>query len=121
MIGVDIIVAPFPCGTRHGRVGNGPGGLLEAGLIESLQAAGADTQLVSVPSVDAFDGEIGRSFEMMRRVATTVSTAVRASRFPLVLAGNCDASVGTFAGLQDDAAAWSGSTPTPTSTCRTRP
>ncbi len=91
-------MAPFHAGITE-RVGNGPDRLLDAGLMEALRDAGADARAVRIGAVDRREGEIGRSFEVMRRVA--VAGAVGAGRFPLVLAGNCNASVGTYAGLRD--------------------
>ena len=98
---VSVIVAPFHAGVWCCRVGNGPGRLLDDGLIEALQATGIETTLVELGPVDTFEGEIGRSFEVKRRVAAAVAAAVAAGRFPLVLAGNCNASVGAYAGLGD--------------------
>lgn len=100
MSGIDVIVASFHAGVRDSRVGKGPRRLLDAGLAEALRIGGAD---VEIGSVDAFEGEIGRSFEVMRRVAAAVATAVQSGRFPLVLAGNCNASVGAYAGLGETA------------------
>ena len=98
---VAVIVAPFHAGARCCRVGNGPRRLLDDGLIEALRATGAETSLVEIERVDKFEGEIGRSFEIKRRIATAVATAVDTRHFPLVLAGNCNASVGAYAGLGD--------------------
>ncbi|HJP58861.1 MAG TPA: arginase family protein, partial [Gemmatimonadaceae bacterium] len=39
------------------------------------------------------------SFELMRMVSTAVRDARESSRFPIVLAGNCNTAVGTLAGL----------------------
>jgi arginase len=99
--GIDIIVAPFHAGIRSSRVGKGPHRLLDAGMAGALTQAGADLRILEIPSVDHAEGEIGQSFEVMRHVATNVAATVRAGRFPLVLAGNCNASVGTCAGLGD--------------------
>lgn len=101
MTSVTVVVAPFHAGARCRRVGKGPHRLLEAGLLEALQTACADASVVEIEPVDAFEGEIGRSFEVMRRLARAVAAAVAAGRFPLVLAGNCNASVGTYTGLDD--------------------
>ncbi|MCJ1413666.1 hypothetical protein MMC19_007788 [Ptychographa xylographoides] len=101
MNGIDIIVAPFHAGVRSSRVGKGPHRLLESGMVEALSRVGTDVRVVEIGSVDHAEGEIGRSFEVMRRVATEVAATVRAGRFPLVLAGNCNASVGTYAGVGD--------------------
>ena len=65
---------------------------------------GADVRVAEIGPVDAAEGEIGRSFEVMRRIAADVAATVRSGHFPLVLAGNCNASVGTYAGTGDAAA-----------------
>ncbi len=98
---IEIIVAPFHAGARCCRVGNGPHRLLGAGLVEVLRGRDRDVTVVEIGSVDAFEGEIGRSFEVKRRVALAVAAATGGGRFPLVLAGNCNASVGVHAGLGD--------------------
>jgi arginase len=57
----------------------------------------------SVEFVDAVDDElpeIGRVFELDRRLAARVRAAVADGAFPVVLAGNCNSCLGTVAGLQ---------------------
>ena len=99
MTAVEIILAPFHGGVRGDRVGQGPLRLLELGLADRLAVAGADVTTHDLGEVGECEGEIGRSFEVKRRVARAVAQAIRERRFPIVLAGNCNASVGTFAGL----------------------
>lgn len=102
--GIYIIVAPFHAGVRSSRVGKGPHHLLDAGMAEALRQVGASIRIIDIGSFDDAEGEIGRSFEVMRRIAIEVAATIRASRFPLVLAGNCNASVGTYAGIDDASA-----------------
>ncbi|THV80682.1 putative arginase, partial [Aureobasidium pullulans] len=45
------------------------------------------------------EGEIGKSFELLRRTSTAVSKACAHNSFPLILSGNCMATVGVAAGL----------------------
>lgn len=92
---------PYHAGMREERVGKGPLRLIDDGLIAAIQADGFDTWSTEISPVDDFEGEIGRSFELIRRVAAAVSAAVRLERFPLVLAGNCNSTVGLYAGLDD--------------------
>ena len=99
MFPVNVIVAPFHAGARGSRVGKGPYRLLEAGLVEAVHCATREVVVVEIEPVDAFEGEIGRTFEVKRRVAAAVSAATTNGRFPLVLAGNCNTSVGVHAGL----------------------
>jgi arginase len=96
---ISVIAAPFHAGEMHVRVGRGPGHLLAAGLINCVSAIGRDVDVVAIEPVDAFEGEIGRSFEIKRRVARAVAHARERNRFPIVLAGNCNTSVGVHAGL----------------------
>ncbi|WP_207484755.1 arginase family protein [Arenibaculum pallidiluteum] len=99
--GVTVVLAPYHAGRRECRVGRGPGHLMRAGLAEALRARGARVEIVEIPPVEEHEGEIGRSFAVKRHVAAVVSAARAARRFPLVLAGNCNASVGVHAGLGD--------------------
>jgi arginase len=101
MHGITVIAVPYHVGLREHRVGKGPGRLLALGLAGTLRDVVDDVRVVTVPPVDDVDGEIGRSFELKRRVATVVSATVADGRFPLVLAGNCNTTVGVWAGLGD--------------------
>lgn len=98
---IDVIVAPFHAGRLRHRVGRGPQNLLDAGLLAALSAAEREVSVVEIGSVEAWEGEIGRSFEVKRRVAIAVAEAVRQGHFPIILAGNCNTSVGVYAGLGD--------------------
>ncbi|HWT12114.1 MAG TPA: arginase family protein [Allosphingosinicella sp.] len=99
---VRIISAPFHAGALNVRVGAGPGRLLADGLEQGLHSAGLATSLVIIAPVDDFEGEIGRSFEIKRRIAAAVAEARADGAFPVVLAGNCNAEVGTWSGLGDE-------------------
>lgn len=101
MVQVRIISAPFHAGARNERVGAGPIRLLDDGLEAALQGAGMQTNLSMISPVDDFEGEIGRTFEIKRRVAVAVAQARAAGEFPLVLAGNCNTAVGVAAGIGD--------------------
>lgn len=101
MLAIQIIILPFHAGARCCRVGNGPHSLLDAGLVEALPSSGREINVIEVGAVDAFEGEIGRTFAVKRLVASAVAAAVSNGRFPLVLAGNCKTSLGVHAGLND--------------------
>lgn len=103
-IGVTIIVAAFHAGAYRERVRNGPHYLLNNQLVEHLMDEGIvdqDIEVLEIGRVDSFEGEFGRSFEVKRRIAEAVKNAIEHNRFPLVLAGNCNATVGVNAGLPD--------------------
>ncbi len=101
---VEIIVVPYHAGEANVRVGAGPHRLLRDGIEDALRAAELSTKLRIIEPVQAFEGEIGRTFELKRRVATAVVQARTSGAFPLVLAGNCNTSVGVAAGVSDPAA-----------------
>jgi arginase len=98
MTAATVILAPFHGGVRGDRVGTGPLRLMDMGLAQRI-AAVADVNVLDLGEIPHCEGEVGRAFEVKRRVAKAVSEAVRVGRFPLVLAGNCNAEVGVFAGL----------------------
>jgi Arginase family len=98
MTAVTVILAPFHGGIRGDTVGAGPLRLMDMGLVQRLAAA-TNVNVCDLGEIPDCEGEVGRTFEVKRRVANAVSETVRSGRFPLVLAGNCNAEVGTFAGL----------------------
>ena len=96
---ISLILAPYHTGIASFHVGAGPDAILSHDLIARLEAIGLTVTTHTIPPVDSFEGEIGRSFEVIRRVANAVSDAVDNGSFPIVLAGNCNVSVGVCAGL----------------------
>lgn len=97
--GVTLILVPYHTGIANARVGAGPKRLLSNGLVERIQATGRSLRIQAIEPVDEFEGEIGRSFELLRRVATAVKEATESGSFPIVLAGNCNTTNGVAAGL----------------------
>ncbi|KAK0372458.1 hypothetical protein CLIM01_10166 [Colletotrichum limetticola] len=95
---VTIVVSPYHVGIPNHRVGTGPHRILSHGLADKLESL-APIRFVNIGPVDDFEGEIGRTFELLRRISTAVSEAVAAHSFPLVLSGNCYASTAVAAGL----------------------
>ena len=104
---ITVISAPYHVGLRdssihpRNRVSEGPDYIKSTGgLISRLKTYEVPIHQVEIPPVaDAFEGEIGRSFELIRRISLAVTDARNKSSFPIILAGNCCASVGVAAGL----------------------
>lgn len=96
---ITIIFSPYHVGLRDHRVGNGPNRIRDLGLKDKLEALGVTVHFEEILPVDDFEGEIGRSFEVLRRISVAVSRAKRAKSFPLVLSGNCMATVAVACGL----------------------
>ncbi|KAK2753467.1 hypothetical protein FQN54_007857 [Arachnomyces sp. PD_36] len=96
---VTIILSPYHVGIRDHRVGNGPHRILSHGIVKELQSKGINVHIDEIDPVDKFEGEIGRSFEVMRRISKAVTEAVNNKSFPLILSGNCMASAAVACGL----------------------
>ncbi|SCO91362.1 related to arginase [Fusarium oxysporum] len=95
---ITIIVSPYHVGIYDHRVGGGPLRILSHGIGRDLSKL-APVSYINIGPVDEFEGEIGRTFEILRRISNAVSTAAKNNSFPLVLSGNCYASTATIAGL----------------------
>ena len=102
----DLIAAPYHTGIRNHRVGAGPSRILGNGLLDRLNSLNYASTSNQIDPVDDFEGEIGRSFEIIRRIATKVSDAAKRGSFPIVLAGNCNAEVGVAAGMNGSGQAY---------------
>ena len=96
---VRLIVSPYDSGHRLRRMGRGPDRLLEAGLVSALEADGQVVAVRRVELEDDFPSEIAIGFAAMRAVAAQVRAAVEIGALPVILAGNCNTTVGAVAGL----------------------
>jgi arginase len=92
------IIVPFHVGIHRHRVGKGPERIFEQ-LEPLLNGQNITYRTVSISTVDSFEGEIGKSFELLRRIASVTQEGCQNHEFPIVLAGNCNSSVGVAAGL----------------------
>lgn len=99
--GITVVYSPYHVGLRDHRVGDGPGRLRSLGIIRELENLGVKVHLEEIDPVDDFEGEIGRSFEILRRTSIAVNKAVSRNTFPLVLSGNCMATAGVACGLSN--------------------
>ncbi|KAK0638938.1 hypothetical protein B0T16DRAFT_497131 [Cercophora newfieldiana] len=112
---ITLISSPYHVGlhkspSHRSRISEGPAYLIGAsastssseGLLPALRslAPTIPIHMVEIPPVeDDFEGEIGRSFEILRRTSAAVSDARTGGSFPVVVAGNCCSSVGVMSGL----------------------
>lgn len=88
---------PYDAGHFGLRMGRGPLHLIERGLARGLEADGHDLDLVPVRLEDGFWTEAGSAVEIHRRLARGAAAARAEGRLPVVLAGNCNASLGAVA------------------------
>ncbi len=99
MTEIAIFVIPYDSGAFEVRQGLGPGQLLRDGLKERLEADGHAVNVQMLTDGETFSTEIGTSFRLLNRLSLATDRAVNAGSIPLVLAGNCNASVGAAAGV----------------------
>lgn len=96
---IQIIQVPYDAGHRSVRMGSGPEHFVRNGLGEALRGNGHEVYFEVVDATGPFKAEIGTAFELHKLVADRVRDAVEQGRFPLILSGNCNTSVGTITGL----------------------
>jgi arginase len=99
---VTIIGVPYALDQPYTGMGKAPDALLDAGLVQRLEALGCTTilaEMVDIPPSDEPREE--RLGQLLARLGYEVARARAASFFPLVLGGDCLTSIGTLAGLLD--------------------
>src|SRR5947207_11426357 len=79
-------------------MGNGPNNFVGNGLEEVLRADGLEVFVESVQDKGKFRVEIQTQFELYRLLAERVAEARGNGKFPLILSGNCGATLGAIAG-----------------------
>ncbi len=96
---ITLILVPYDLGREGVGSGRGPQAYLDAGAVRALQAHGHDVEVVTARRAGPFTSELDAVLDVDAAVATHVAAAARAHRFPLVLAGNCNAALGVRGGL----------------------
>jgi len=96
---VQLIQVPYDSGHRGRRLGKGPLRFVEQGMARILHGRGhrVDVECLEVET-DPMN-PIKTTFDVNRLLAKQVRDALEFGKFPLVLAGNCNACIGTIAGL----------------------
>jgi arginase len=95
---VRLIVSPYDSGLPRRRMGCGPDRLLAAGVMAALEADGHSVDLERIELDGTYPSEIAGGFAIMRAVAEAVRGAMAEKVLPVVLAGNCNTTVGAVAG-----------------------
>ena len=95
---VQVIQVPYDSGHRGLRAGVGPEHLVNKGLAQVLQDEGHEVAVEIIESQAAFRAEVQTQFELYRALAERVKKARRNGIFPLILSGNCGASLGAIGG-----------------------
>ena len=95
---IRVVVVPYDSGHRGLRMGAGPEHLVRGGLADALRRRGRSPSFATVRPEGDPPAEVATAFELHGLVSEQVRDALADGRFPLVLSGNCNASVGTIAG-----------------------
>lgn len=96
---IRLVRVPYHLGHAHSGSGRGPRRLMQTGLRDALASRGHATSVAGVRRQAGVQHEVGAVFELSRLLAAHVADAVRHGEFPLVLSGDCTASLGAIAGL----------------------
>lgn len=97
---VRLLLIPYDSALRGVRLGAGPEHLVQSGLIGTLEQRGHRVRSTVIePPANRWRAEIGTAFQLAAALADRVREALAAGAFPLVLAGNCMATLGVVAGL----------------------
>lgn len=96
-----MLQVPYDSGVFDARMGAGPLALAGAGAARRLRGRGHVVQeQVLAPSAEAgWRAELVTAFELHRVIANAVTAARAAAQVPLLLSGNCNATVGVLAGM----------------------
>ena len=95
---IQVILVPYDSGQRSIRMGSGPEHFINNGLVQDLEADGHQVSVETIEAQSEFRAEVQTQFQLYRSLAKQVNEAKKNGRFPLVLSGNCGATVGAIAG-----------------------
>lgn len=96
---VRLLQVPYDSGQFDARMGAGPLVLARAGAAERLRGRGHAVEEHLLEPSSGWRAELQTAFELQRVVARAVTAARNAGQVPLLLSGNCNATLGVLAGL----------------------
>lgn len=96
---VALILVPYDLGRERVGTGRGPEAYVQGGAVEALRERGHDVAVTTVERPSPFTEELDAVITVNQALARAVTAAAASDRLPLVVAGNCNASLGLRAGL----------------------
>jgi arginase len=96
-----LLLAPYDAGRFDTRMGAGPFAVARAGAARRLRSLGHDVDEMTVEPSSTWRAELRTAFELHREIAAAVAGARREHRIPILLPGNCNATLGVIAGLDE--------------------
>jgi arginase len=97
---VQVLQVPYDSGNRNVRMGHGPEHFVNNGLAQVLQEDGHEVLVETIEAQADFQAEVQTQFALYRSLAERVAEAKRNRKFPLILTGNCGATLGAIAGTE---------------------
>ncbi|MBC7233140.1 MAG: arginase family protein [Chloroflexi bacterium] len=97
---ISLLLVPYHLGVERVHMGLGPERILQAGIHRELSARGHDVAIEFTlrPKRTALTEDTA-VIEINKLLARQVRDALAQQRFPMVLAGNCNACLGVLAGI----------------------
>ena len=96
---VRLLQVPYDAGAFDARMGSGPLALAAAGAQRLRGRGHAVEEVLLGPAPSSWRAELRTAFELHHVIADAVTTARTRKQLPLLLAGNCNATLGVLAGL----------------------
>ena len=96
---LTLVAVPYDLGREGVGSGRGPEAYLEGGAVEALRTRGHDVEVVTARRSAPFGSELEAVLDVDAAVAALVAAATADGRLPMVLAGNCNVTLGVRAGL----------------------
>jgi arginase len=95
---VRLVQVPYDSGAYNARMGAGPMALAGEAA-QRLRDSGHAVEEVTVEPAPGWRAELRTAFELHHGIAGAVTAARREGQWPLLLAGNCNATLGVLAGV----------------------
>lgn len=94
---VRVLLVPYDSGHHRARMGLGPDAIF-SGLKDIFKRLAIEFDSEEIALDCPYPAEISAAFELSRKLADRVRECRKPGAFPIVLSGNCNASLGTFSG-----------------------
>jgi arginase len=98
---IALITVPYDSAHFAERMGNGPMHIMDH-LPKRMKDKKHEVTEIRIQARPGFLTEAGTAFDLQKKIKENVNAAVHQGTFPLVLSGNCNATVGTVAGLNNN-------------------
>jgi arginase len=95
---VKLILVPFDSSHFNMRMGAGPFHVRENGIVKALESAGHEVSCQEIEEPEKFPTENATTFKILGWLKGEVFSALQHQYLPIILSGNCSATVGVMAG-----------------------